>query len=67
LEYVSADGIHTNSVEGFWSLLKRGIKGNFHFLTKKYLENYVTKFEYLYNNRENELVFSDVLGRILKV
>ena len=29
LEYVSADGIHTNSVEGFWSLLKRGIKATF--------------------------------------
>ena len=27
LEYVSADGINTNSIEGFWSLLKRGIKG----------------------------------------
>ena len=65
LEYVSADGIHTNSVEGFWSLLKRGIKGNFHFVTKKYLENYVTEFEYRYNNRENEFVFGDVLNRML--
>lgn len=65
VEYVSAEGIHTNSVEGFWSLLKRGIKGNFHFVTKKYLENYVTEFEFRYNNRENELVFSDVVGRLL--
>ena len=65
IEYVSADGINTNSIEGFWSLLKRGIKGNFHFVTKKYLENYVTEFEYRYNNRENEFVFSDVLGRLL--
>jgi transposase-like protein len=65
LEYITKDGIHTNSVEGFWSLLKRGIKGNFHFVTKKYLENYVTEFEYRYNNRENELVFSDILNRML--
>lgn len=65
VEYVSAEGIHTNSVEGFWSLLKRGIKGNFHFVTKKYLENYVTEFEFRYNNRENEFVFSDVLNRML--
>jgi transposase-like protein len=67
VEYVSAEGIHTNSVEGFWSLLKRGIKGNFHFVTKKYLESYVTEFEYRYNNRENELVFGDVLSRMLGV
>jgi transposase-like protein len=67
IEYVSADGIHTNSVEGFWSLLKRGIKGNFHFVTKKYLENYVTEFEFRYNNRENAFVFSDVLNRMLVV
>jgi len=67
IEYVSADGIHTNSVEGFWSLLKRGIKGNFHFVTKKYLENYVTEFEFRYNNRENELVFGDVLEKLLLV
>ena len=52
LEYVTKDGIHTNSVEGFWALLKRGIKGNFHWLSKKYLESYVTEFEFRYNNRE---------------
>jgi transposase-like protein len=66
VEYVSADGINTNSIEGFWSLLKRGIKGNFHFVTKKYLKNYVTEFEFRYNNRQNELVFGDVLAKLLK-
>lgn len=65
MEYVTKDGIHTNSVEGFWSLLKRGIKGNFHWLSKKHLSSYVKEFEFRYNNRENELVFGDVLGRML--
>ena len=65
VEYVSAEGINTNSIEGFWSLLKRGIKGNFHWLSKKYLQNYITEFEFRYNNRENELVFSDVVARLL--
>jgi transposase-like protein len=41
VEYVTKDGIHTNSVEGFWALLKRGIKGNFHWLSKKHLSSYV--------------------------
>jgi len=67
IEYVTKDGIHTNSVEGFWALLKRGIKGNFHWLSKKHLSSYVQEFEFRYNNRENELVFSDVLGRMLGV
>ena len=64
VEYVTKDGIHTNSVEGFWALLKRGIKGNFHWLSKKHLSSYVKEFEFRYNNRENELVFGDVLGRM---
>ena len=67
LEYVTKDGIHTNSVEGFWALLKRGIKGNFHWLSKKHLSSYVKEFEFRYNNRENELVFGDVLSRMLGV
>jgi transposase-like protein len=67
MEYVTHDKIHCNSVEGFWSLLKRGIKGQFHHISKKYLQSYVTEFEYRYNNRENEFVFSDVLNRMLRV
>lgn len=65
IEYVTKDGIRTNSVEGFWALLKRGIKGNFYWLSKKHLSSYVKEFEFRYNNRENEFVFSDVLNRML--
>lgn len=66
-EYVSAEGITTNSVEGFWSLLKRGIKGNFHHISKKYLQAYINEFSYRYNARklENVDVFNDVVGRLL--
>ena len=69
LEYVSADGINTNSIEGFWSLLKRGIKGQFHHISKKYLQCYVTEFEYRYNGREiySRVMFGNVLGRLLRV
>ena len=66
-EYVSAEGITTNSVEGFWSLLKRGIKGNFHHISKKYLQAYINEFSYRYNARklENVDVFNDVVARLL--
>jgi hypothetical protein len=66
VEYVSSEGIHCNSVEGFWSLLKRGIKGQFHFITKKYLQNYIDEFEFRINNiKREDLGMSEVVGRML--
>jgi len=65
MEFVSKEGIHCNSIEGFWSLLKRGIKGQFHHISKKYLQDYVNEFEYRYNNRQNENLFEDLINRML--
>lgn len=49
-EYVN--GIyHTNSIEGFWSLLKRGIFGIYHSVSPKHLERYCDEFSYRYNTR----------------
>jgi transposase-like protein len=49
--------IHTQTIEGFWSLIKRGIVGNFHKVSAKYLPLYVVAFEFRYNNRENNDIF----------
>ena len=38
--YVVGD-IYTNTVEGFWSLVKRGISGVYHYVTPKYLQHYL--------------------------
>jgi transposase-like protein len=68
-EYVSRDGTHCNGVEGFWALLKRGIRGQFHWISKKYLQNYINEFEFRYNKRvlTGEVVFGEVLTRMLRV
>lgn len=50
-EYVNGK-IYTNTIEGFWSLLKRGIFGIYHSLSKKHLQVYVDEFVFRYNTRK---------------
>lgn len=49
-EYVRGP-VHTNTVEGFFSLVKRGIMGTFHHVSKGHLHRYIDEFEFRYNNR----------------
>jgi len=55
-EYVHGN-IHTNTIEGFWSIIKRGIVGTFHKVSAKYLPLYVAEFQFRYNNRLNPDIF----------
>ena len=66
-EYVSGD-IHTNTIESFWAILKRGIIGQFHKVSKKYLQKYLNEFEYRYNRRNQDTkdVFNNLLTRAVK-
>jgi hypothetical protein len=61
-EYV-AGAVHTCTIDGFWSLLKRGIMGTFHEVSAKYLPLYVAEFEFRYNNRNNPDIFGEAVGR----
>jgi transposase-like protein len=45
------DGYHTNGIEGFWSHLKRGLKGTYHAVKRKHLQSYCNEFAYRYNTR----------------
>jgi ISXO2 transposase-like protein/transposase-like zinc ribbon protein len=53
--------IHTNSIEGFWSLFKRGLIGSFHKVSVKHLHRYLNEFEFRFNHRRNEEMFALVI------
>jgi len=54
---------HTKTINGFWSLLKRGIMTSFHNVSRKYLLLYVTEFEVRYDNRNNLGIFEAATAR----
>ncbi len=60
-EYV-AGAIHTNTIDGFWSIIKRGVMGTCHKVSKKYLPLYIAEFQFRYNNRMN----ADIFGTAIK-
>ena len=50
--YVEGD-VHTNTIEGFWSLVKRGIGGTHHAVSAKYLQGYLNEYAWRYNHRRD--------------
>ena len=50
--YVEGD-VHVNSLEGFWSLVKRGIGGVYHSVSSKHLQSYLSEYAWRYNHRND--------------
>ncbi|HLP55100.1 MAG TPA: IS1595 family transposase [Fluviicola sp.] len=50
-QYYSEGDVTTNTLEGFWSHLKRGINGTYHKTSRKYLQKYADEFSFRYNTR----------------
>jgi transposase-like protein len=65
-EWVRGD-VHTNTVEGVWSLFKRSLIGSFHRVSVKHLDAYLDELEWRFNNRDNPYLFRDTLLRLLAV
>jgi transposase len=62
--YVMGD-IHTNTIEGFWSLVKRGIGGVYHAVSQKYLQSYLDEYTFRYNRRDRgNLIFTSILEQV---
>jgi transposase len=49
--YVNGD-VHTNTIEGFWSLIKRGLGGTHHAVSHKFLQEYLNEYSFRYNRRD---------------
>ena len=65
LEYVR--GLtHTNTIENFWSLFKRGLIGSFHKVSEKHLDRYLNEFTYRFNARKEPDIFEMTLGNLLR-
>jgi transposase-like protein len=66
-EYAKGD-VHTNTIESFWAIVKRGIMGQFHWVSKKYLNAYLDEFCYRYNTRnmDSSIVFDMTINRMLR-
>ena len=50
--YVSGD-VHTQTIEGFWSLCKNGIRGVYHSVSAKHLQGYLNEYAWRYNHRND--------------
>jgi len=58
--------IHTNTIEGFWSLLKRGIGGVYHSVSAKHLQSYVNEYAFRYNHRSDPQAMYATVGNRIK-
>jgi transposase-like protein len=65
-EYVRGD-VYTNSIESAFSLLKRGMIGQYHRLSAKHLHRYLSEFEYRFNRRKSGDAFIQTVARLCRV
>ena len=60
-EYVRGN-VHTANLDNFWSMLKRGIVGTFHQVSKDHLPLYLNEFSWRYNHRDDPEIFRSILA-----
>jgi len=54
--------VHTQTIEGFWSIFKRSIVGSYHKVSEKYLPLYIAECQFKYNNRDNADIFGAAIA-----
>ena len=58
---------HTNNIESFWALLKRGVVGQYHKVSLRYLPRYIDEFCYRHNHRGNTNLFTETIDRSVSI
>ena len=58
--------VHTNNIESFWSLLKRGVIGTYHQVSKDYLPLYLNEFAFRHNFRNADDPFAQLISSVSK-
>ena len=58
--------VHTNTIEGVWSLLDRSIIGAYHKISRKHLPRYLDELEWRFNNRKNAYLFRDTILELIE-
>jgi transposase-like protein len=59
-EYVRGN-VHTNNIESFWALFKRGVIGTYHNVSQQYLPLDLNEFQFRHNNRKNPDIFGEAV------
>jgi len=54
--------VHTNTIEGFWSLVKRGISGVYHSVSAKQAQKYLDEYSFHYNHRDDDDPMYGIVG-----
>ncbi len=68
LDRVYVDGdVHTQTIEGFFGLLKNGIRGVYHSVSSRYLQSYLDEYAWRYNHRDDATpMFWTILDQVRK-
>lgn len=61
------NGVNTNTIERFWAIVERGIIGQYHHVSFKYLPKYIIEFCFKYNNRNYDDIFDTLVKASMKV
>ena len=59
--FVDSEGLHTNTIESLWAIVKRGVFGQFHSIKRKYLNAYLAEFCYKFNRRKLNYTFDETV------
>lgn len=65
-EMYSYKGVNTNTIESFWAIIERGIIGQYHHVSRKYLPQYITEFVFKFNNRNNDDMFETLVKKAVQ-